>query len=54
MELEQQINDLQNEIDQIIRKGKCKCGKTLYFYDDKYIYIKCKFCNEVEKVVYNR
>jgi len=49
MSIKNEIRTLKQEIDRIVNKSECQCGKTLFFYDDEYIYIKCRHCGEVKK-----
>jgi len=48
-EIQNKIKELQKEIESVVNKEKCFCGKTLFFYDETYIYIKCKHCGKTKK-----
>jgi len=45
----QEIDNLKKDIETVSKKEVCQCGKTLFYYDDKYIYIKCRQCKIVHK-----
>ncbi len=49
MNLKTQIDSLKSEIESVSKKEECVCGKTLFFYDDEYIYIKCRKCSTTKK-----
>ena len=48
--LNKEIKNLKKEIETLNKKAKCrKCGKTLFFYDKNYVYVKCKHCKETNQ-----
>lgn len=49
MSIKTQIDELKKEIEIVVSKEECFCGKTLFFYDKDYIYIKCKRCGKTKK-----
>ncbi len=49
MNINNEVKVLKQEIKEIVNKSECQCGKTLFFYDKKYIYIKCRHCGEIKK-----
>jgi len=50
MNLNKEIKRLKKQIDNLTEKAQCKeCGKTLFLFDDKFIYVKCKGCKSVNQ-----
>jgi hypothetical protein len=49
MSIKSEVKTLKKEIDKIVNKSECNCGKTLFFYDNEYIYVKCRYCGEIKK-----
>ena len=49
MTIKQEIESLKSEIKEVITKEECECGKTLFFYDKEFIYIKCRHCRVTKK-----
>jgi hypothetical protein len=49
MNINDEVLNLKKEIDEITTKEECVCGKTLFFYDEKFIYLKCKNCGKIDK-----
>lgn len=49
MSISEEIKSLKEEIKQVVNKEECVCGKTLFFYDEKFIYLKCRGCGKVNK-----
>lgn len=49
MNIETTIKELKDQIKEIVEKEECSCGKTLFFYDKDYIYIKCRNCGKIDK-----
>ena len=50
--LNKEISSLKSDIEGLLDKGSCSgCHKTLFFYDDNYLYVKCKHCKKVNQYV---
>jgi hypothetical protein len=47
--IKQEIESLKSQIAELIKKETCECGKTLFFYDKDFIYIKCRHCGVTKK-----
>jgi LSD1 subclass zinc finger protein len=47
-DINKEIELVRNEIEALVKKAYCSsCHKTLFFYDGKRIFIKCKHCKTV-------
>ena len=54
-DLKKEIKDLKKEINKLLTKASCKsCGKTLFMFDDNYLYVKCKHCKEVNQFLLDK
>jgi len=55
MSLQTEINELKQQVQDLTNKAQCKgCGKTLFFYDKNYIYIKCKHCKDTNQFLLDK
>lgn len=54
-ELQKEILSLKKQIKDLTKKGQCKgCHKTLFFYDENYLYVKCGRCKEVNQFLLDK
>lgn len=49
MSIKDDVKQLKEQINEVVFKEECECGKTLFFYDEEFIYIKCKGCGKIDK-----